>query len=219
MVSERRVRLLRALAPDRDGDAGRGVVGEDDLALDELLAVLGGEGQHGLEARNDPAQVGREGGDPRLDRAQVRQLEDMLPDLGHFLDLLDLRALVESDLVAVVARVELFVGDAQAAARECEALALLKLVVEFGHGVVEEARADLTTLGIQQIDREHLPFAVAERPRLRLRRDPGADGPLGIVGRQLADGEERALHGCHPSDFGGYGRERCTSTGTAKRCS
>mmetsp|Transcript_135231 Transcript_135231/g.431762 ORF Transcript_135231/g.431762 Transcript_135231/m.431762 type:complete len:634 (-) Transcript_135231:82-1983(-) len=190
------VLLLGALAPQRDADAGRSVVGDGDLALGEVLAILGGEGNNGFDARDDAAEVGGEWHCLVPHRVEVGERVLHRFDHGDVSDLLDLGVAVEDDLVAVVAPVVLPVRNADAAPGERVALALLDLrEVHLGHRP-EEAGADLAARLVEELDVEDLaglPVSAVERPLHALHGDTGADDPLGMVGGDLADGKERLL--------------------------
>mmetsp|Transcript_39404 Transcript_39404/g.116852 ORF Transcript_39404/g.116852 Transcript_39404/m.116852 type:complete len:446 (+) Transcript_39404:374-1711(+) len=205
VVREAAVLLLGPLAPERHAHAGGRVVREDDLTLHQLLAVLGGEGQDRLEARDDAAEVHGAGHGLRLNRLQVDKVELERLD-ARVVGLLDGGVLLEDDLVAVVAAVVLAIRDAQRALAEREALALLQPLRELVGGEAEEARADLAALVVEEVHAEDLALLVlAEGAHLALGRDARADGPARLVGGELADGKE----GSHVVRGVGWHAKRC----------
>ena len=202
------------LAPDGAAHLGPGIIGQRQLALEQLVARLladdGGNISDDLDDADDiDVGIGLDG----LEVGDLDKVVQLLLDVAGVVVEVDLGVLVEVDLALRLAGVVLHVGDLETSAGEGVDLVGLDHVVELVHTLLEEGGTDVGAGRVEKLDAEQTALAAGVGPVLDvgLGRDASADGPAVHVEVELGDGDDVLTAGGGVANDG----SRSTAAGTA----
>ena len=194
------------IAPDGAAHFGPGIIGQSQLALEQLVARLladdGGSVSHELDDADDIDEgVGLDG----LQVGDLDEVEQLLLDVAGVVVEVDLGVLIEVDLALRLAGVVLHVGDLEPSAGEGVDLVGLDHAVELVDALLEEGGADVRAGRVEELDAEQAALAAGVGPVLDvgLGRDAGADGPPVHVEVELGDGDDVLATGGGAANDGG----------------
>ena len=198
------------IAPDGAAHLGPGIIGQSQLALEQLVARLLADDGGGLSDELDDADDIDEGlGLDGLQVGDLDEVEQLLLDVAGVVVEVDLGVLIEVDLALRLAGVVLHVGHLEPSAGEGVDLVGLDHAVELVDALLEEGGADVRAGRVEELDAEQAALAAGVGPVLDvgLGRDAGADGPPVHVEVELGDGEDVLAAGGGVANDGG----RCSA--------
>ncbi len=194
------------IAPDGAAHLGPGIIGQSQLALEQLVARLladdGGSVAHELDDADDIDEgVGLDG----LQVGDLDEVEQLLLDVAGVVVEVDLGVLIEVDLALRLAGVVLHVGHLEPSAGEGVDLVGLDHAVELVDALLEEGGADVRAGRVEELDAEEAALAAGVGPVLDvgLGRDAGADGPPVHVEVELGDRDDVLATGGGVANDGG----------------